>query len=134
MAVEIRPETIDLELGDFKLPPPKNWSSEDRSNIISGSFKRVWDGAEELRSGLSSDSFQAAGIAASELWMLLIVRMITRIAEPPPNFDREDAMEDDSKDIVHDFYARQDRLRQTLCDYIMADFPSRSVRLLHTLL
>jgi symplekin len=124
MATEARPETIDLELGDFKLPSPKEWSGDDRTSIISGSFRRIWDGAEELR-GLSSDSFKAGGIPASELWMLLIVRMITRLAEPPLDFDGDDAMKDDSKDVVHDFYSRQDQLRQSLCDYIMADFPSR---------
>lgn len=62
--------------------------------------------------------------------MLLLVRMVTRVAEPPSE-DIDDAMGDDVKGegqvAVHDFYARQDQLRQTLCDYIMSDFPSRCV-------
>lgn len=56
--------------------------------------------------------------------MLLLVRMITRVAQPPVE---EDAEEDSKERIVLDFYARQDQLRQKLCDYIMADFPSRFV-------
>jgi len=112
--------------------------------------------------------------------MLLVVRMITRVAEPPreladdkaepalvaegdksdekngpeipdeasaesssptqtngPGADKEDAMEIASDDgdaapsrSLDDFYRRQDQLRQTLCTYIMRDFPSRWVKAL----
>jgi symplekin len=56
--------------------------------------------------------------------MLLLVRMITRVAEPPWN---DDSMDDSNQCQVveQDFFSRQDQLRQTLCDYVMADFPSR---------
>jgi symplekin len=74
--------------------------------------------------GIAPESAQAGGNSAAEMWMLLLVRMITRVAEPPPDLD--DSMGDVSKDVVVlDFYLRQDQLRQTLCDYIMSDFPSR---------
>lgn len=59
--------------------------------------------------------------------MLLLVRMITRVAEPPKEFGGA-AMEDnaESEDALEmDYYVRQDQLRQKLCDYIMADFPAR---------
>jgi len=121
------PDSADLSLLEFSLPPPKDLSEGDRRGLIHGSISRIWDGAEELRAmgeGIAPESAQAGGNSAAEMWMLLLVRMITRVAEPPPGLD--DPMGDASKDVVvHDFYLRQDQLRQTLCDYIMSDFPSR---------
>lgn len=89
-------------------------------DLITSSVARIWTGADEL----PVDSSQVSGASASEVWMLLLVRMITRVAQPPVE---EDAEEDGKEQVVHDFYARQDQLRQKLCDYIMADFPSRYV-------
>lgn len=88
--------------------------------LITNSVARIWTGADEL----PADSLQAGGTSPSEVWMLLLVRMITRVVQPPA----EEDVEGDSKEhAVHDFYTRQDQLRQTLCDYIMANFPSRFV-------
>jgi symplekin len=123
MVVEARLEAITLDFADFKLPPPQEPSEDDRLNVISTSLTRIWGDADELRMGLPLDPLQSTGISASELWMLLVVRMITRVAEPPPDFDGDGV---DSKEFLQlDLYSRQDRLRQTLCHYIMADFPSR---------
>lgn len=75
---------------------------------------------------LFPESNQAGGNSPSEMWMLLLVRMITRVAEPPSDVDGDTTMGDTSSSLVeNDFYVQQDQLRQTLCDYIMADFPSR---------
>lgn len=67
------------------------------------------------------------------MWMLLIVRMVTRVTAPP-QLEEEKHMDDDTKTVEDDdaaleleFFARQDRLRQTLCDYIMSDFSARYV-------
>ncbi|KAF5383732.1 hypothetical protein D9615_003524 [Tricholomella constricta] len=120
----------NLQLIDFKLPPPRELSEEERTQQLGSSIKRIWDGAEELKvsgEALPVESTQAGGHSATEIWMLLLVRMITRVAEPPPAED--DAM--DGSGAQHDFYVRQDQLRQTLCDYIMSDFPAR-VRLATT--
>ncbi|KAJ6493673.1 Symplekin tight junction protein C terminal-domain-containing protein [Mycena vitilis] len=113
----------NMQLLDFKLPPPKDLSDEERVSLVRNSVARIWDGSEDLRStgeALPSDSTQAGGHSAAEMWMLLLVRMVTRVVEPP-------ATAPDESDIVvvNDFYDRQDRLRQTLCDYIMSDFPAR---------
>ena len=128
MVPDIGPEALNLALVEFKLPPPKEPSEEDRTSLIAGSLTRIWDGAEELRSlgeSLSPESIQAGGNSASEMWMLLLVRMITRVAEPPSDMSGDETTEDNKEVVENDFYARQDQLRQTLCDYIMADFPSR---------
>jgi symplekin len=125
--VEAQLERI-MDLADFKLPPPKELSEDNRLDVISSSLTRIWDGADELRVGLPMDPLQSTGTSASELWMLLIVRMITRVAEPPPDFGGVGVDHKELHQLA--LYSRQDRLRQTLCDYIMADFPSRSVRVL----
>ncbi|KAJ6591683.1 Symplekin tight junction protein C terminal-domain-containing protein [Mycena vulgaris] len=126
-----KPESVDIDsvlahnmqLLDFKLPPPKDLSEEERSSLVRSSVSRIWDGSEDLKSNgeaLTPDSTQAGGHSPTEMWMLLLVRMITRVVDPPP------IIMDESDDVVvNDFFDKQDRLRQTLCDYIMSDFPAR---------
>jgi symplekin len=121
--VEEEPPTAEfgftgLQAIEFKLPPPKDLTEGDRMELITCSIARIWTGADEL----PVDSLQAGGTSPNEVWMLLLVRMITRVAQPPVD---QDTGEDTKDKIVHDFYMRQDQLRQKLCDYIMSDFPSR---------
>ncbi len=118
----------NMQLLDFKLPPPKELSDEERTSLVRSSVARIWDGSEHFKSNgeaLPPDSTQAGGHSPAEMWMLLLVRMVTRVVDPPATFPDEG---DDSV-VVNDFYDRQDRLRQTLCDYIMSDFPARCVPL-----
>ncbi|KAF8074984.1 Symplekin tight junction protein C terminal-domain-containing protein [Lyophyllum atratum] len=125
---DIDSAAANLQLIDFKLPPPRELSDNERTQQLRTSVTRIWDGAKEINEdALPVESTQAGGHSAPEIWMLLLVRMITRVAEPPPTDD--DAM--DESGPVHDFYVRQDELRQNLCDYIMSDFPAR-VRLATT--
>lgn len=113
-----------LQAIEFKLPSPRDLPEDNRISLITGSLARVWTGADEL----PVESLQAGGTSPNEVWMLLLVRLITRVAQPPV----DESAEEDSKDLaVQDFYVRQDKLRQKLCDYIMDDFPSR-VRLATT--
>ncbi|KAJ7733250.1 Symplekin tight junction protein C terminal-domain-containing protein [Mycena maculata] len=113
----------NMQLLDFKLPPPRDLSEEERSSLVRSSVSRIWDGSEDLKSNgeaLPADSTQAGGHSPAEMWMLLIVRMVTRVVDPPA------AGPDGGDDVaMDDFYDRQDRLRQALCDYIMSDFPAR---------
>jgi symplekin len=130
--VDIDSAATNLQLIDFKLPPPKELAEDERGQLIGGSVKRIWEGVEEFKmngESISVDSTQAGGHSATEMWMLLLVRMVTRVAEPPPILAEGDNAMDtgDAEIAVHDFYARQDQLRQTLCDYIMSDFPARYV-------
>ncbi|KAG6866570.1 hypothetical protein C0991_002055 [Blastosporella zonata] len=129
-AADVHAATAKLQLIDSTLPPPRDLSEEERTQQLRGAVKRIWDDVEELNvngDALPVESTQAGGHSPTEIWMLLIVRMITRVAEPPP--EEDDAMEDSAPE--HDFYTRQDQLRQALCNYIMSDFPSR-VRLATT--
>ncbi|KAG6891200.1 hypothetical protein C0995_008452 [Termitomyces sp. Mi166 len=126
-AADIHATATNLQLIDFKIPPPRELTEEERMQQLSSAVNRIWIGAGDLNAGgeaLPVESTQAGGHSPTEIWMLLIVRMITRVAEPSPEDD--EPMETTPE---HDFYARQDQLRQTLCDYIMSDFPSRHVKL-----
>ncbi|KAF9462864.1 Symplekin tight junction protein C terminal-domain-containing protein [Collybia nuda] len=129
--VDVGSAATNLQLIDFKLPPPKDLDEDERGQLIRNSVQRIWEGAEEIKNNgesISVDSTQAGGHSATEMWMLLLVRMVTRVAEPRPMVVEEsDSMDVESaaEVTVLDFYAHQDRLRQTLCDYIMSDFPSR---------
>lgn len=122
-------EVTNLQLIDFKLPPPKELTDAERVYLIRNAIVRIREGAEELTSGAETSLEHANRHGSTELWMLLLVRMVTRVAHPPPDITMGEP--DDAPDLGPvselDFYARQDQQRQTLCDYIMADFPARSV-------
>ena len=119
-------DAMDLTIDprEFKLPPPKDLDEQDRSALVRSSLTRIWDGANDLAPhGHSPPSAEPA----TDLWMLLIVRLVTRVSEPPPDDPSEDdeggpnGKEDETSYIV----AHQDRLRQTLCEYIVDDFTGR---------
>jgi symplekin len=117
------PEALTLDLIDSTLLGPKELTDVERNVLMRGSVGRIWDGAEELKVD-SVVSSQWPDASPTDMWMLLIVRMVTRVAhldgeQSPVPEDGGDA------ETKIDFYSRQDNLRQTLCDYIMADFPSR---------
>lgn len=120
---------IALELQDFKLPAPKDLPEEARDALINGSLTRIWDGAKDLQvNDMSLEMMDGPGVAASDMWMLLIVRLITRVVDPAllQKLARDETSMEEDVAISSDLYFHQDRLRQRLCDYIMADFPSRS--------
>lgn len=117
--------TIDPR--EFKLPPPKSLEDHDRNALIRSSLTRIWDGAKDLTTQ-EIDLSESQGFSATDMWMLLLVRLITRVADPPPVVEEESAEDKEANELaVSDLYDRQDKLRQTLCDYIMADFTGRSV-------
>ncbi|KAG1746647.1 Symplekin tight junction protein C terminal-domain-containing protein [Suillus paluster] len=121
------PEALTLDLLDSKILEPKELTDVERNALIRGSVARIWDGTEELKADSIVPS-QWPGASPTDMWMMLIVRMITRVAhldgDQPPE-DGGDEPKVPQEKTALDFYSRQDNLRQTLCDYIMADFPSR---------
>ena len=120
---------ISLESGEFKLPPPKELEEDAREALIRGSLVRIWNGAKDLEAhDLSLEEADMPGMTPADMWMLLLVRLITRVVDPsPPPIPADTEAKEDSETAVSEIYSHQDRLRQTLCDYIMADFPSRYV-------
>ena len=110
-----------LQMIDFKLPPPKEFSEEDRDLLIRETVTRIQTCGGEFVEGASG----------ADLWMLLMVRLVTRLVEPPLDeaaveAEKEKMDESEGKVLADvNFYGRQDRMRQTLCTYVMDDFHSR---------
>ncbi len=119
---------ISLDNQEFKLTAPKDLPEEAKEALVRSSLVRIWDGAKDLAShDMVIDAGDASGTTPADMWMLLLVRLITRVVDPTSSDSDPDddgtEMDEDSK--VSLLYAHQDRLRQTLCDYIMADFSAR---------
>ena len=117
-----------LDTGEFRLPPPKELAEDAREALIRGSLVRIWNGASELEAhDLSFDD--VPGMIPGDMWMILLVRLVTRVVDPtpssPPPAEGEEEPKDQAVVVPSEIYSHQDRLRQTLCDYIMADFSSR---------
>jgi len=119
---------LNLSLSDFKLPAPRDLSLPDQILQISNSISRICEGGLDVQSQPGQTTETGIG-GPTDLWMLLIVRMITRVSLPPPELydGGGDLVEGDMKgdEVLNPFYEKQDQLRQTLCDYVMSDFPSR---------
>lgn len=116
---------FSIDVREFKLPPPKALEEQDRNALIRSSLTRIWDGVKDFTTP-DLDFPESPGFSASDMWMLLLVRLVTRVADPPISADEETEESKEANALaVSDLYDRQDRLRQTLCDYIMADFPGR---------
>lgn len=119
----MRTSTLTLEISSFH--PPKSLDDDDRNALVRSSLTRIWDGAKDLTTQ-EIDLSETQGFSPTDMWMLLLVRLVTRTADPPTPPDESDANEESSNGaVVSDLYDRQDRLRQTLCDYVMADFGGR---------
>lgn len=120
---ELIDEETELVLDqEFKLPPPRDLPDDVRDTLIRASLVRIWDGAQGLVAGpmALNASGETSRTTPGDMWMFLIVRLITRTADPAV-FDDGKMQTDEESDI----YAHQERLRQVLCDYIIADFPAR---------
>ncbi|KAI0322800.1 Symplekin tight junction protein C terminal-domain-containing protein [Amylostereum chailletii] len=114
---------------DLKIPPPRILESPESESLVRSSIARIWDEAQ----GNTGMATGAAKTGQLDMWMLLLVRMVTRGADPGEKRDKGkgkekvDAVEDESEsmDDAMARYEKQDRLRTVLCDYIMADFSGR---------
>lgn len=126
----------------FALPPPRHLSEAEKDALVLSSFGRVCasGGELELASGDTEDGGAGSQSASVNMWMMLLVRMVTRGptssesslksgAEIKSDEDIDEGAVDvkgkgraDQVDVRTSF-----RLRQTLCQYVLADFPSRYV-------
>jgi len=114
---------------DFKMPAPSPLAESQRSALVRTSITRIWDGAGDLAPGASAP-VGGPGSGPQEMWMLLIMRMITRVMDTDHNMEGQEGEDgrtesQDSDENALALYERQDRLRQVLCDYIMTDFSER---------
>ncbi|KAG9312974.1 Symplekin tight junction protein C terminal-domain-containing protein [Chiua virens] len=122
-AVPELPEVaLSLDLTDFKLPSPKEQMEDDRVALMRSAVDRICDGGQELQE--ASHAF-SAGALSDDIWMLVMIRMITRVTEPAADPTQNGDKSAEEEEQSADFSSRQDKLRQVLCDYIMMDFPSR---------
>lgn len=122
---------------DFHMPPPQPLSELEREALVRSGVARIWEGKDELSVGALEAISGVAGVGpgAKDMWMLLIVRMVTRVVDPYEGEKSDDEVDGEgSKEEEGDvdgrivkLYERQDRLRRTLCDYVMKDFSGRYV-------
>ncbi|KAF8273075.1 Symplekin tight junction protein C terminal-domain-containing protein [Lactarius quietus] len=115
---------------DFQLPPPSVLSETERAAAVKSAATRIWQSSGDLAIG--------PHIGGRDMWMLLLVRMITRVVDPEDGRGKAKAegegegegKKSSDADVEMDeemveLYERQDRLRKVLCDYIMANFSGR---------
>jgi symplekin len=118
-------ELVPLE---FKVPAPVVLEEAERAATVKSAATRIWQSSGDLAVGPQS--------GGQDMWMLLLVRMITRVVDPEDGKGKAKAdgavqkVTGPDGDVEMDeemveLYERQDRLRKVLCDYIMADFSGR---------
>ena len=120
-------EVFDLEEAlkfvEFKLPPPRELSVTDVDSTRKSSMTRIWNSSKDVvvSTDMVAGSLQEA--RSQELPMLLLVRMITRTTREQP----EEKEEGKGEPMEVDDPPRDERLRHVLFDYILTNFPARSV-------
>ncbi len=115
-----------LRLADFKMPPPRLASDDERGALVKSSMARIWGSYGELMSMNDPGLSVARGSSPQDLWMILLVRMITRSASQDPAAE-QDGNDSNDKDVSMDLVvpSRHEKIRQILFEYIMTDFPAR---------
>jgi symplekin len=118
-------ELLPLE---FQVPTPAVLGEAERAEIVKSAATRIWQSSGDLAVGPQTDG--------QDMWMLLLVRMITRVVDSEDGkgkakadgaFKKITDLDGDTEmdEEMVELYERQDRLRRVLCDYIMADFSGR---------
>lgn len=113
---------------EFQVPSPSVLEEEERIATVKSAATRIWQSSGDLAVGPQT--------GGRDVWMMALVRMITRVVDPvdskgkvkadgtttkAPGEDADTEMDEETVEL----YERQDRLRRVLCDYIMADFSGR---------
>ncbi|KDQ18951.1 hypothetical protein BOTBODRAFT_28429 [Botryobasidium botryosum FD-172 SS1] len=131
-------DAIPLQLVNYTPLPPKILSQPERDVLVHSSISRICSSGEGLRAPVESEEDpekekSIVGLPSPEMWMLLLVRMITRGPEKAPeSLKVEDSdMDGDDGAAARSLDTRgvgrvSDRdARQMLCDYVLADFSAR---------
>ncbi|KAL5492454.1 hypothetical protein ACEPAI_3901 [Sanghuangporus weigelae] len=132
IAEGVEPIDIDeaLRFAEFRLPPPREISEPEQRALVRQSMSRIWETSREFMtsSEAAASSHQPShGALTQDLWMLLLVRMITRVnPEDEESKTEGDNAENERRESMEvDKAPRRERIRQVLFDYILTDFPSR---------
>ncbi len=118
----------ELPLLEFQVSPPSVLGEVERATTVKSAATRIWQNSGDLAVGPQT--------GGRDVWMMLLVRMITRVVDPVDGKSKAkadgaiDKTTDPDVDVEMDeemleLYERQDRSRRVLCDYIMADFSGR---------
>ncbi|CAE6412938.1 unnamed protein product [Rhizoctonia solani] len=111
-----------LDPSAFSLPTPGDLSDATRSGLVKSSVSRIWDAGEEvLGREIRPGGNETVGLPPEEMWMLLVVRMISRGAGAGQVKEEGG----DHRALVHNAAFREDGMRQMLLDYLLADFGGR---------
>ena len=111
---------------EFQVPPPLVLEEEERAATAKSAATRIWQSSGDLAVGPQT--------GGRDVWMLVLVRMITRVVDPVDSKGKAKAdgaigkasgSDAEMDEEMVELYERQDRLRRVLCEYIMADFSGR---------
>ena len=125
-------ELIDLDeplqLANFRLPPPREFLTSEKESIMKSSMSRIWNTNGLLGNSTVAFLNQQVGQGASseDLWMLLLVRMITR-ASPGEGAAGVDDEGEKLESTQVGAVSVKERIRQIVFDYVLTDFPGRLV-------
>ncbi|KAG9093472.1 hypothetical protein FS749_014324, partial [Ceratobasidium sp. UAMH 11750] len=118
-------ETVPLDPGTFALPPPKDLSDVARNGLVRSSVTRIWDtgeGQPQGEVGRARRKGGEMGLPPEEMWMLVVVRMMSRGAGGQGG---EGEGEDRGRALVQQGAFREDAMRQMLLEYTLDDFSAR---------
>ncbi|KZT34250.1 hypothetical protein SISSUDRAFT_1065486 [Sistotremastrum suecicum HHB10207 ss-3] len=114
-----------LNLTEFAMPPPRALSESEREVLVKSSLLEMQHRAEELlRPNDKEDDSKAAGLLGKPLAAmssLFLVRIVSRGLESP---FQDEAIS--SSDLPVQKQRQVDRLRQSLCDFVLDNFPARA--------
>ena len=85
-------DVAELPLTDFKLPPAQELDADDREALVRKAITRIREGAKELATHDLLDVVDALAskITPADMWMMLLVRMVTRVSDPAAGADEEE--------------------------------------------
>lgn len=113
----------DMELGQFKLPPPPQLSPEEALQIGQGTISRVFGVMQALDEPVGKARTGMNRLAASsfdrEAWITIITRLATRAAGGLEETTNIVKSEDDKSTTM------SDTLRESLYLYVLEDFRKR---------
>ncbi|RPD64406.1 hypothetical protein L226DRAFT_506092 [Lentinus tigrinus ALCF2SS1-7] len=123
-------EAVELPPADISIPAARELDADDREVLMRKAITRIREGAKELVSHeamLDAADAMALRTTPADMWMLLLVRMVTRVVDPSAGEALAEDLKPEENAVINrsEIYERQDRLRHALCEYIMSDFSGR---------